>query len=74
MKYVGMQTQISRNNILSLLLLLVFPFGILGMMWVFLALINYFGSGVYDDYGHIVYHFNADVVNQMFLSYLPWVI
>lgn len=74
MKYVGMQTQISRNNILSLLLLLVFPFGILGMMWVFLALINYFGSGVYDDYGHVVYHFNADVVNQMFLSYLPWVI
>ena len=38
MKYVGLQTQISRNNILSLLLLLVFPVGILGMMWVFVAL------------------------------------
>ena len=74
MKYVGMQTQISRNNILSLLLLLVFPIGILGMMWVFVALINYFSSGVYNDYGQIVYHFNADMVNHMFLSYLPWVL
>ncbi|BCS85864.1 MULTISPECIES: M48 family metallopeptidase [Prevotella] len=74
MKYVGMQTQISRNNILSLLLLLVFPIGILGMMWVFVALVNYFSSGVYNDYGQIVYHFNVDAANQMFLSYLPWVL
>ena len=74
MKYVGLQTQISRNNILSLLLLLVFPVGILGMMWVFVALINYFSSGVYNDYGQIVYHFNVDAANQMFLSYLPWVL
>ena len=74
MKYVGLQTQISRNNILSLLLLLIFPFGILGMVWVFLVLINYFGSGAYDAYGKIVYHLNVDTVNLMFVSYLPWVI
>lgn len=43
-------------------------------MWVFVALINYFSSGVYNDYGQIVYHFNVDAANQMFLSYLPWVL
>jgi heat shock protein HtpX len=74
MKYVGMQTQISRNNFLSLLLLLLFPVGILGMIWVFIALINYFGNGVYNEYGQIEYVFDVNTVNQLFLYYLPWVL
>lgn len=46
MQYVGMQTQIRRNNMMSMLLLLMFPVIILGMVWVFLALVNYSGNGV----------------------------
>ena len=60
MKYVGMQTQISRNNTLSLLLLLLFPIIILGMVWVFLAVVNYFGNGYYDVNGE--FHRQLDPV------------
>lgn len=74
MKYVGMYTQIRRNNILTAMLLLLFPVIILGMIWVFLALVNYFGNGVYDQYGNIVRHLDADIVNHYFLNALPWVI
>ena len=74
MKYVGMHTQIRRNNMLTAILLLMFPVIILGMVWVFLALVNYFGSGVYDQYGNIVRHLDADVVNHYFVNTIPWVI
>lgn len=74
MKYVGMYTQIRRNNMLTAMLLLLFPVIILGMIWVFLALVNYFGNGVYDQYGNIVRHLDADIVNHYFLNALPWVI
>ena len=40
-----MQTQISRNNRMTLLLLLMFPLIILGVVWAFFALLNYFGNG-----------------------------
>ena len=40
MRYVGMHTQIRRNNMLTTMLLLLFPVIILGMVWVFLALVN----------------------------------
>ena len=74
MRYVGMHTQIRRNNMLTTILLLMFPVIILGMVWVFLALVNYFGSGVYDQYGNIVRHLDAAVVNHYFLNTIPWVI
>ncbi|KGI59651.1 peptidase, M48 family [Prevotella sp. DNF00663] len=74
MKYVGMQTQISRNNMLSVLLLLMFPVIILGMVWVFLALLNYFGGGYYDEYGSVVHQLDADTVNYYFITTIPWVI
>lgn len=74
MKYVGMQTQISRNNVMSVLLLLMFPMIILGMVWVFLALLNYFGSGYYDQYGNVVHQLNIETVNYYFISSIPWVI
>ena len=45
MKYVGMYTQIRNNNMKTIMLLLLFPAIILGMVWVFLALLNYFGGG-----------------------------
>ena len=74
MRYVGMYTQIRRNNMLTIMLLLMFPVIILGMIWVFLALVNYFGNGVYDQYGNIVRHLNTATVNYYFINAIPWVI
>ncbi len=74
MKYVGMQTQISRNNRLTLLLLLMFPLIILGVVWAFIALVNYFGNGYYDQYGNVVHEMDSAVVGHYFMSALPWVV
>jgi len=74
MKYVGMYTQIRRNNIRTIMLLLLFPAIILGMVWVFLALLNYFGGGYYDQYGNIVHQLDAEVVNAYFINAVPWVV
>ena len=74
MKYVGIQTQIQRNNMMSILLLLMFPIIILGMIWVFLALINYFDNGYYNDYGELVHQLSIDEVNYYFITTIPWVI
>lgn len=59
---------------LTVMLLLLFPVIILGMVWVFLALINYFGNGYYDQYGNIVHQLDAATVNYYFLNAVPWVI
>lgn len=69
-----MHTQIRRNNMLTTVLLLLFPVIILGMVWVFLALVNYFGNGHYDQYGNIVRHLDAATVNYYFLNAMPWVV
>lgn len=69
-----MYTQIRRNNMMSIVLLLLFPLIILGTIWVFLALVNYFGTYYYDAQGNMVNVFNADIVNGYFVSTIPWVI
>ncbi|MBP1538976.1 MAG: M48 family metallopeptidase [Prevotella sp.] len=74
MKYVGMRTQIHRNNRMSILLLLMFPVIILVMVWVFLVLLNYLGGGYYDNYGNYVTGVDFDHVMQSFLSVVPWVV
>lgn len=74
MRYVGMHTQIMRNNRLTIMLLILFPVIILGMVWVFLALVNYFGNGYYDQYGNIVHQHDAATVNYYFMNTIPWVI
>ena len=74
MKYVGMYTQIRRNNMLSVLLLLMFPLIILGTIWIFLALVNYLGTYYYDAHGNMVNQLDVEVVNGYFLSTIPWVI
>lgn len=73
MQYVGLQTQINRNNQLSILLLMGFPCIILGMVWVFLAIINYLGGGYYNQYGELIQEVNTAEVNYYFLQALPWV-
>lgn len=74
MRYVGMHTQIRHNNMMSMVLLLMFPLIILGTIWVFLALVNYFGTYYYDAQGNMVNVFNADIVNGYFASTIPWVV
>lgn len=74
MKYVGMHTQQSRNNMMSIILLVMFPVIMLGMVWVFLALVNYFGGGYYNQYGELVHTLDAAAVNAYFLRTLPWVV
>lgn len=69
-----MQTQIRRNNRLSVLLLLLFPVIILGMVWIFLALLNYFGNGYYNQYGELVHQLDLETVNYYFLTTIPWVV
>ena len=69
-----MQTQIRRNNTLSILLLLMFPTIILGMVWVFLAALNYFGNGYPDEYGETVYQLDISTVNYYFVMAIPWVV
>ena len=54
--------------------LLMFPIIILGMIWVFLALLNYFGNGYYIDYGELVHQLSIDEVNYYFVTSIPWVI
>ena len=70
MQYVGLQTQINRNNQLSILLLMGFPCIILGMVWVFLAIINYLGGGYYNQYGELIQEVNTAEVNYYFLQAL----
>lgn len=74
MRYVGMQTQIRRNNTLSIVLLLMFPVIILVMDWVFLAALNYFGGGSYNEYDELVYRLDVNTVNQIFITTVPWII
>lgn len=74
MRYVGMQTQISRNNMLSILLLLMFPAIILGMIYVFLLLVAKMGGGYYDSSGYLHDGVDWASVNEMFLQTLPWVV
>lgn len=74
MKYVGIHTQIQRNNMLSVLLLLLFPVIILATIWVFLALVNYLGTYTVDAYGNMINHLDVDVVNGYFVATVPWVI
>lgn len=69
-----MYTQVRRNNMMSAVLLLMFPLIILGTIWVFLALVNYFGTYYYDAHGNMVNVFNAEVINGYFISTVPWVI
>lgn len=75
MKYVGMHSLIQRNNRLSVLLLLGFPAILLGAVWLFMALLNYFSnSSGYDEYGYSQNFLDADAVNTSFLGVMPWVV
>lgn len=69
MQYIGIQSQIRRNNTLSVLLLFAFPSIILCLLWVFFAIINWLGND--SEYGPAVDFYD---VNSLFLATAPWVI
>ena len=58
----------------SIMLLLAFPCIMLGMVWVFLAILNWLGGGYYNQYGEMVHTVNIDAVNYYFINAMPWVI
>ena len=74
MQYVGVQSQIRKNNRLTILLLLMFPVIILGTIWVFLVVLNYFNNGYYLEDGTMAYEVNFASVNAYFLHILPYVL
>lgn len=74
MKYVGIATQIRRNNMLSMLLLLLFPVIMLCTVYLFIFLINYFGGYAVDQYGNQIYCANWNQINTLFVSVIPYVI
>lgn len=61
MKYVGLNRQIWNNNIKSVILLILFPLVILGLVWLFILLIQP-ASG-----------FNVETANRLFFRAIPWV-
>ena len=72
MKYVGIHTQQATNNFKSLLLLMLFPCIMLGMVYLFLVIINYLG--VSDPaYGEVP-KVDWDYVNYEMMHIMPWVV
>ena len=70
MRYVGIQTQIWRNNFRSLLLLLAFPILILSLVYIFFFIV-YEGYTDYQQYEYYDGFSNIDIVNRNFLETIP---
>ena len=70
MQYVGIQTQIARNNWNSMVLLLMFPCIILGMLWVFCCIFGI--RDTYDYYGNSQFALDYDTINEVWLGWAPW--
>lgn len=74
MKYVGMYTQVSRNNKLTLLLLLAFPLLTLLMVWLFYVLLSLCGVALDGTAELVGGNVNWTWVNGAFIDSLPWVV
>jgi heat shock protein HtpX len=62
MKYVGLQSQIWRNNTYSIILMVLFPLILYGLVWLFFFLTSeYQGAETIDD------------ASIDFITFLPWV-
>ncbi len=62
MKYIGLSRQIWNNNIKSVVLLILFPIVILGLVWLFVFLMQ-----PLNDY-------RIERANQLFIMSVPWVV
>ena len=72
MRYVGIYTQQANNNFKSLLLLILFPCIMLGMVYLFLVILNYLGASD-PAYGEVK-TVDWDYVNYEMMHILPWVV
>ncbi len=62
MNYVGLQTQIWRNNLHSVILLIMFPVVLYGLLWLFVFFTS--GQGEYDP---------VSAANSSFVYMFPWI-
>ena len=74
MKYVGMYTQVSRNNKLTIMLLLSFPALTLLMVWLFYVLLSLCGVALDGNAEQVGGNVNWTWVNGAFIDSLPWVV
>ena len=73
MKYVGIQKQITKNNVLSLLLLLLFPCLLLAVTYGIIAFTA--SSGHFTDSGMYVDYYDSYYVNSLFIEkWMPYVL
>jgi len=72
MQYVGIHTQIARNNWNSIMLLLLFPCIILCMLWVFCCIFGI--QSTYDMYGNEEFHLDYATINEVWLGWAPWAV
>ncbi len=68
MKYIGLQTQINRNNFRSLFLLICFPVLVLSLVWLFYFLLYYFATEGYAT------NEITQFATQGFVESLPYVV
>lgn len=71
MQYVGIQTQQSRNNLRSLLLLCLFPCLVVGLLFVFSYLLVYFTQGESSHYQQINV---TGIAIDLFIHLAPYVL
>lgn len=71
-KYVGIHTQQANNNFKSLLLLILFPCILVGMVYLFLVILNYLGTSD-PAYGEVT-TVDWEYVNYEMMCILPWVV
>lgn len=69
MEYVGIQTQVRRNNLRSTLLLVLFPTVLVGLTWLFFLIIFNINDTTGYDSATVM-----STVNHSFLQALPWVV
>ena len=71
MQYVGIQTQINRNNRNSIFLILMFPCIILCMLWVFCII---FGFQTHETYQGTETNVDWTMVNETWIGMAPWAV
>ncbi len=72
MQYIGIQSQINKNNRNSILLLLSFPCIILGMLLLFCCVFGF--DEAYDKYGDPYTIYDFQQVIAAFATFAPWVV
>ncbi len=72
MEYLGIQSQIRRNNVRSTALLILFPCLVLLLTWLFFFILIHM-SGYQDENGSYVTNDTLAMVNALAVPVIPWV-